>query len=86
MTTNKNLPVTKTLNTFYYNGHLYIRTIPGKSLFNSTMIHQVVNRGDVFAMRVSDQTLTIIPGKAEVRHSRIDVTEPLTDYEQGELF
>ena len=80
------LPVTKTLNTFYYNGDLYIRTIPGKSLFNSTMIHQVVNRGDVFAMRVSDQTLTIIPGKADVIHSRIDVTEPLTDHEQGELF
>lgn len=80
------LPVTKTLTYFYYKGELYIRTIPGKSLFNSTMVHQVVNRGDVFAMRVSDQTLTIIPGKAAVTHSRIDIDEPLTDHDQGELF
>ena len=84
--TSQNLSVTKTLNTFYYKGELYIRTIPGKSLFKSSMVHQVVNRGDVFAMRVSDQTLTIIPGKAQVTHSRIDVTEPLTDHDQGELF
>jgi hypothetical protein len=50
------------------------------------MIHQVVNRGDVFAMRVSDQTLTIIPGKAKVTFSGLDVTEPLTDHAQGVLF
>jgi hypothetical protein len=80
------LPVTKTLTTFYYKGELYIRTVPGKSLFNSTMIHQVVNRGDVFAMRVSDQTLTIIPGKAQVIHTGIEIHTPITDHSQGELF
>ena len=77
---------TKTLTSFYYKSELYIRTVPGKSLFNSTMIHQVVNRGDVFAMRVRDQSLTIVPGKAHVTHTGIDIATPLTDGTQGELF
>jgi hypothetical protein len=77
---------TKTLKTFYYKNELYIRLIPAKSLFNSTMVHQVVNRGDVFAMKVSDQTMTIIPGKADVIHSAMDVIEPLTwNIQQPEL-
>ena len=80
------LPVTKTLTSFYYKSELYIRVIPGKSLFNSTMVHQVVNRGDVFAMRVRDQTLTIIPGKAHVDHTGIIIHTPLTAGNQGELF
>lgn len=71
------LPVTKVLKTFYYKNQLYIRLIPAKPLFNSTLVHEVVNRGDVFAMRVSDQQFTIVPGKAAVTHSAIDVTEPL---------
>ena len=76
------------LNLFYYKNELYIRAIPGKSLFNSTMIHQVVNRGDVFAVRVSDQTLTIVPGIAKVAHVSMDVTLPVFQFqnEQGELF
>lgn len=56
---------------FTYNGELYIRVIPGKKLFNSTMVHEVVNRGDIFAMRVSDQQLTVVPGKAEVAHTTL---------------
>ena len=51
---------------FTYEGELYIRAVPGKKLFNSTMVHEVVNRGDIFALRVRDQQLTIVPGKAEV--------------------
>ena len=58
-----------TLKTFKYKGELYIRAVPAKTLFRSTLIHEVVNRGDVFAIRVSDQTLTIIPGTADVEHS-----------------
>ena len=50
-------------------GELYIRVIPSKSLFKSTMIHEVVNRGDVFAIRVADSALTIISGKLAVEHS-----------------
>lgn len=57
------------MKTFTYNNELYIRCIPGKNLFKSTMVHDVVNRGDIFALRVSDQVMTIIPGKAEVVHS-----------------
>ena len=53
---------------FYYNNDLYIRVIPGKNLFKSTMIHEVVNRGDIFAVRVHDSLLTIIPGTAQVEH------------------
>jgi hypothetical protein len=57
------------MKTFTYNNDLYIRCIPGKNLFKSTMAHEVVNRGDIFALRVRDQVLTIIPGNAEVEHS-----------------
>lgn len=77
-------PATKTLNAFYYRNELYIRTIPGKALFNSTMVHQVVNRGDVFALRVSDQSLTIVPGKAAVVHVLMDINTPLS-LETGQL-
>lgn len=52
------------MNLFTYKDDLYIRTIPGKRLFASTMVHEVVNRGDVFAVRVRDSLLTIIPGTA----------------------
>ena len=53
---------------FRYRGRLYIRCIPGKRLFNSTLVHEVVNRGDVFAMEVDSQQLTIIPGIATIEH------------------
>jgi len=53
---------------FLYNDELYIRAVPGKKLFHSTMVHEVVNRGDIFAIRCKDQMLTIIPGEAEVQH------------------
>lgn len=77
---------TKQLNSFYYNGELYIRVVPSKSLFKSTMVHEVVNRGDVFAIRASDQTLTIVPGRAKVLHVEVAIYSGLTDGTQGELF
>lgn len=52
----------KTKTGFIYQGDLYIRVIPGKKLFRSTMVHEVVNRGDIFAMRMKDQMLTIVSG------------------------
>jgi hypothetical protein len=67
----------KQLLSFYYNNQLYIRVIPSKKLFNSTMVHEVVNRGDVFALHVESQQLTIVPGKSEVTHTKIDVTIPV---------
>jgi hypothetical protein len=51
---------------FKYANEYYVRCIPAKRLFNSTMVHEVVNRGDIFAMKLSNQVLTIIPGTAEV--------------------
>lgn len=59
------------MKTFIYNNELYIRTIPGKRLFQSSMVHEVVNRGDIFAVRVSDSILTIIPGNAQVEHKEL---------------
>ena len=53
---------------FIYNGEQYIRCVPGKNLFKSTMVHEVVNRGDIFAIRVSDSQLTIVPGSSQVEH------------------
>lgn len=56
-------------------GELYIRCIPSKHLFCSTMVHEVVNRGDIFALRVSDQTLTIIPGTSVVEHLELNISK-----------
>jgi hypothetical protein len=58
-----------TLKTFIYRDELYIRLVPSKRMFQSSLVHEVVNRGDVFAMRVRDQQFTVIPGKAEVTHT-----------------
>lgn len=60
---------------FIYKDEAYIRCVPGKRLFQSTMVHEVVNRGDIFAIRVSDQLLTIIPGTAEVEHYEMLIYE-----------
>jgi hypothetical protein len=68
----------KQLNAFYYKDELYIRLVPSKRLFNSTTVHEVVNRGDVFAMKVSNQQFTVVPGKASVTHTYIPVSVPLT--------
>ena len=58
---------------FIYNGDIYLRAIPAKTLFNSTLVHEVVNRGDIFAVRCSDQKLTIVPGNSEVEHVEIEI-------------
>lgn len=60
---------------FIFNGEVYIRAIPGKRLFQSTMVHDVVNRGSIFALRCSDQQLTIIDGNAEVEHIELNIPQ-----------
>lgn len=60
------------MNVIRYNGQLYIRCIPAKTLFHSTMVHEVVNRGDVFAVCVDDNKLTVIPGTAQVEQFDCD--------------
>jgi hypothetical protein len=62
---------------FIYNGRTYLRIIPGKRLFQSTLVHEVVNRGDVFGVDIATSVFTIIPGTAQVTH--IDLTVLHTD-------
>jgi hypothetical protein len=62
-----------TLKAFELDGVLYLRVIPGKKLFQSTMVHEVVNRGDIFAVRLEDSVLTIVPGKSQVTHYELSI-------------
>lgn len=64
----------KTLKAFELDGVIYIRIIPGKKLFQSTMVHSVVTRGDIFALRLEDSVFTVIPGKSLVRHLELEVS------------
>ena len=43
-------------------GRNYCKVIPAKKLFNSTMIHEVITRGDFFAVDLETGTLTILAG------------------------
>lgn len=49
------------LSTFTHNDQLHLKITPAKKLFNSTLIHEVVNRGDVFALNLSTGIFTILP-------------------------
>ena len=69
-----------------YMGDWYLRVIPGKRLFNSTLIHEVVNRGDVFAIRIKDQRLTILPGSYTPITEEATITIPETAAGQQSLF
>lgn len=48
-------------NIIHHNGDEYIQVTPSKRLFNSTMVHETVTRGDIFAVRIRDNLLTILP-------------------------
>lgn len=48
---------------FILNGDIWIRCTPVKQLFRSNMVHNVVNRGDYFAVNTKTGEMTIIPGK-----------------------
>ena len=56
---------------FLFKDELYIKVIPGKRLFQSTMVHEVINRGDIFAVRLRDAALTILDGNIQVEHLEI---------------
>lgn len=73
------------LNTIKYKDKTYIRVIPGKKLFQSTLVHSVVNRGDVFAVCLEDGVLTILPGVAEVEKGKAVVWIKQNIPVQGEL-
>ena len=63
-----------TLKAFELDGEFYVRIVPGKKLFNSTMVHSVVTRGDIFALRLKDSVFTVIPGNSKVRHFDMPIT------------
>lgn len=42
-------------------GKPYMRITPAKRLFNSTMIHEVVTRGDFFAVNLQTGIFTVLP-------------------------
>ena len=67
------------LKAFELDGIVYVRIVPGKKLFNSTMVHSVVNRGDIFALRLEDSVFTIIPGTTEVRHFDLEISLGVTE-------
>jgi hypothetical protein len=60
--------MSKKLNLLVFKDKLYMRVIPGKKLFQSNLVHSVVNRGDVFAVDMETGVLTILPGVAQVEH------------------
>lgn len=51
---------------FRYKDRLYRKIVPSKRLFNSTTVHEVVTRGDVFALDMVSYQFTVIPGDAPI--------------------
>ena len=43
----------------------YIKIVPSKRLFNSTMIHEVVTRGDFFALNLLTNVFTVLPQNSD---------------------
>lgn len=66
--------VSRNLNLFMHNNDIWMRIIPGKGLFKSTMVHGVVNRGDIFAVRLRDGIFSIIDGNEQVQHLQGQLT------------
>lgn len=50
------------MTTVEYNGNTYAKIIPTKALFKSTMVHDVVTRGDVFVHNIGTGEFTIMSG------------------------
>lgn len=67
-------PVSQSLNLFIHNNEIWMRIIPGKALFHSTMVHSVVNRGDVFAVRLRDGVFSIVSGNEQVEQIKGQLT------------
>lgn len=54
-----------------YEGQPYMKIIPTKRLFNSTTIHEVVTRGDFFAVNVITTVFTVLPAGADSGQVRV---------------
>lgn len=46
--------------TFVLNNQAFMKVVPAKSLIRSTTIHDVVTRGDFFAVNLSTGELTVV--------------------------
>lgn len=57
-----------------YNEEFFLLSIPVKTLFRSTTIYEVVTRGDLFATRLTDGKMTVIPGAAEIQLCNCSLT------------
>lgn len=53
------------LKVFMHNDMPYVKIIPCKRLFNSTTIHEVVTRGDIFALNLLTTQFTVLPNGAD---------------------
>ena len=71
---------------FYYSGQLYMRVVPSKRMFQSTMIHEVVTRGDVFAVHMETGQFTVVPGAAKITVCSTKVELPALTLQQDDLF
>jgi hypothetical protein len=49
---------------FTYNGDIWMHIVPSKTLFRSTTIHDVITRGDIFAVNLNTRVFTILPREA----------------------
>ena len=67
----------KVIELFKYREFIWMRITPGKRLFHSTTIHEVINRGDIFAVRLNDGLFSVITGTDQVARvkSKIDKSE-----------
>lgn len=50
---------------FIYKDEPYMKIVPAKRLFNSTTIHEVVTRGDFFAVNLATNVFTVLPQGAD---------------------
>jgi hypothetical protein len=55
---------------FEFNNSVYRKIIPCKTLFRSTTIHEVVNRGDIFALNLTTGVFTVLPGAALIQNAK----------------
>jgi len=67
---------------FQYKERLYARILPAKRLFNSTMVYEVVNRGDIFALDLVTMQFTVIPGQFMAEFFEVELILPAIQKEQ----
>jgi hypothetical protein len=58
-------PRVKAQKVFVYQDRPFMKVVPSKALFRSTTIHEVVTRGDIFAVNLSTGILTVLPSGAD---------------------